>query len=283
MQRRWKGIKSTAHTYFSYPAISFGGNNLHPYLSCHPTAYVRSQNLLRANIPGRRARPVPLHSGFFCLCRHSFCTFRENKVLCKGDGRVSKVPHIRTFPTLPSPLEETIFIHIFHVIRRRMFAHKIFCERTYPVGERDLHHSTVAFSVCAGIVFDTFRENKVLCKGDGRVSKVPHIRTFPTLPSPLVKQPSSISFMSSDGACSLPESSKSEHTQSASETCAIPQWLLLSPNACGIICARSVTIASSCLRHQRLPFPKVESIFLTPAMLASKVARHSASSCSDSV
>ena len=72
MQRRWKGIKSTAHTYFSYPAISFGGNNLHPYLSCHPTAYVRSQNLLRANIPGRRARPVPLHSGFFCLCRHSF-------------------------------------------------------------------------------------------------------------------------------------------------------------------------------------------------------------------
>ena len=114
-----------------------------------------------------------------------FCTFRENKVLCKGDGRVSKVPRICTFPTLPSPLEETIFIHIFHVIRRRMFAHKIFCERTYPVGERDLHHSTVAFSVCAGIVFDTFRENKVLCKGDGRVSKVPHIRTFPTLPSPL--------------------------------------------------------------------------------------------------
>ena len=76
-----------------------------------------------------------------------FPTFRENKVLCKGDGRVSKVPHIRTFPTLPSPLDETIFIHIFHVIRRRMCARKIVCKRTYPVGERDMCHSTVASSV----------------------------------------------------------------------------------------------------------------------------------------
>ena len=76
-----------------------------------------------------------------------FRTFRENKVLCKGDGRVSKVPHIRAFPTLPSPLDETIFIHIFHVIRRRMCARKIFCKRTYPVGERDMCHSTVASSV----------------------------------------------------------------------------------------------------------------------------------------
>ena len=93
-----------------------------------------------------------------------------------------------------------------------------------------------------------------------------------------MKQSSSISFMSSDGVCALAKSSASEHTQSASETCATPQWLLLSLNACGIICARSVTIASSCLRHQRLSFPKVESIFLTPAISASKAARHSASS-----
>ena len=98
-----------------------------------------------------------------------------------------------------------------------------------------------------------------------------------------MKQSSSISFMSSDGVCALAKSSASEHTQSASETCATPQWLLLSLNACGIICGRSVTIASSCLRHQRLSFPKVESIFLTPAISASKAARHSASSCSDSV
>ena len=51
-----------------------------------------------------------------------------------------------------------------------------------------------------------------------------------------MKQSSSISFMSSDGACALAKSSASEHTQSASETCATPQWLLLSLNACGIIC-----------------------------------------------
>ena len=90
-----------------------------------------------------------------------FPTFRENKVLCKGDGRVSKVPHIRTFPTLPSPLDETIFIHIFHVIRRRMCARKIFCKRTYPVGERDMCHSTVASSVsqCLRYHLRTFGDN----------------------------------------------------------------------------------------------------------------------------
>ena len=97
-------------------------------------------------------------------------------------------------------------------------------------------HSTVAFSVCAGIVFRTFRENKVLCKGDGRVSKVPHIRTFPTLPSPLDETIFIHISHVIRRLCALAKSSASEHTQSASETCATPQWLLLSLNACGIIC-----------------------------------------------
>ena len=75
-------------------------------------------------------------------------------------GRWLSKQHV-LLPTLPSPLDETIFIHIFHVIRRRMCARKIFCKRTYPVGERDMCHSTVASSVsqCLRYHLRTFGDN----------------------------------------------------------------------------------------------------------------------------